>query len=340
MTQRAHGGPDGEGPSPFDFSTNANACGPCPVALAAVQAADAASYPDPRYRALRERLAAHHGVSSCRIVPAASASEAILRLTARAVQRRVRQVSVPALAYGDYRHAANAWSLPVTARGAGVGVGGPDTLAWACDPSSPLGQADGPGDLAGAAMAVLDRAYAPLRLEGADPWPGEALDAVWQLWTPNKALGMTGIRAAYLVAPAGAQAEVDALERLAPSWPIGSHGVAMLDAWCRPDAQAWLADTLPTLRAWKLRQQRLFDRLGWRWLPSEANFFVVRSPTGAPADLPARLRACGVQVRDCASFGLPGHLRLGVLPPPAQQALADAVDRVAAPATTMHAPPT
>ncbi|MDD2690854.1 MAG: hypothetical protein PHX69_03610, partial [Simplicispira sp.] len=35
----------------------------------------------------------------------------------------------------------------------------------------------------------------------------------------------------------------------------------------------------------------------------------------------AHLRAQGIKVRDCASFGLPGHWRLGVLAPQAQAAL-------------------
>jgi histidinol-phosphate aminotransferase len=334
MNLRTHGGPDASGPAPFDFSTNANACGPCPMALDAIRAVDPRAYPDSRYRALRERLARHHGVDALRIVPAASASEAIQRITARAVQRGVEQVSLPALAYGDYRHAADAWRLSVAARGAAT----IDTLAWACDPSSPLGRSDDPQATAGAAIRVVDRAYAPLRLEGSDRWTGAALADVWQLWTPNKALGLTGIRAAYLVAPVGAQDEVAALERLAPSWPIGSHGVAMLDAWCRPDTRSWLADSRDTLRAWKIAQQSLCAELGWSCLPSEANFFVARLPEDRPADLLPRLRADGVQLRDCASFGLPGHVRLGVLPPHAQNALATAARQAHARPTTIHAP--
>ena len=46
-----HGGPDAAGVPVFDFSTNSNACGPCPEALHAVQAADATRYPDPAYTA-------------------------------------------------------------------------------------------------------------------------------------------------------------------------------------------------------------------------------------------------------------------------------------------------
>ena len=53
-----HGGPDAGGIPVLDFSTNSNACGPCPDALAVVQQADATRYPDPAYTALRAQLAA------------------------------------------------------------------------------------------------------------------------------------------------------------------------------------------------------------------------------------------------------------------------------------------
>jgi signal transduction histidine kinase len=58
MTTPQHGGTDALGVPRWDFSTNANACGPCPSALKAVQQADARHYPDPAYTALRESLAA------------------------------------------------------------------------------------------------------------------------------------------------------------------------------------------------------------------------------------------------------------------------------------------
>ncbi len=52
-----HGGPDALGVPAHDFSTNSNACGPCPAVLAALQQADATRYPDPAYTALRAALA-------------------------------------------------------------------------------------------------------------------------------------------------------------------------------------------------------------------------------------------------------------------------------------------
>jgi histidinol-phosphate/aromatic aminotransferase/cobyric acid decarboxylase-like protein len=45
--------------------------------------------------------------------------------------------------------------------------------------------------------------------------------------------------------------------------------------------------------------------------PSDANFVLVRVEEGA-AGTRARLARHGVLVRDCTSFGLPGHIRVAV----------------------------
>lgn len=316
---RVHGGPDAGGPSNWDFSTNANACGPCPQALAAVSAADATSYCDPAYTALREALAVHHGVDSARIVCAGSASEFIFRITAWSARQGVRNVCLPVHAYGDYVQAARAWNLTATAlplRG---------SLAWACDPSSPFGAAHSDVSLLARSdlIAVLDRAYEPLRLEQALALEESQLERVWQLWTPNKALGLTGVRGAYAIAPLNSDDAVAALDALAPSWVIGAHGVAMLHAWCEPAVQQWLADSRSVLSRWKDRQIELCNALGWTVAPSHANFFVC--DLGRPIPEVIRkltaLRSCGVRLRDCTSFGLPGLVRLSVQPPAAQDAL-------------------
>lgn len=323
-----HGGPDALGVPLHDFSTNSNACGPCPGAVQALREADARHYPDPAYTALREHLGAFHSVAPARIVIAGSASEFIHRITAFAARQGVRAVAVPVHGYGDYTRAAQAWGLDVrpAVPGADPAVTG---LCWACEPASPLGTPD-PALAAWAqigaqdgALRVLDCAYAPLRLEGtASHMPAHA----WQLWTPNKALGLTGVRAAYAIAPqAQPPQDLAALQSLAPSWPIGAHGVALLTAWTLASTQRWLGDSLDTLRAWKAQQQALCESLGWAVLPgSLANYFVARPGV---QDLPAALAALreeGIKLRDCASFGLPGQVRLGVLAPRACEDLAGA----------------
>ncbi|HEY0820684.1 MAG TPA: aminotransferase class I/II-fold pyridoxal phosphate-dependent enzyme, partial [Rhizobacter sp.] len=168
------------------------------------------------------------------------------------------------------------------------------------------------------ATLVVDRAYAPLRLGGdAPPLPAQA----WQLWSPNKALGLTGVRGAYAIAPPD-DALLDDLHMLAPSWPLGAHGVALLEAWADAATQAWLADSLHTLRAWKRQQLALCAELGWTCDEGSVTpFYTVRWTDAA---LLPRLRERGVKLRDTTSMGLPGHVRMSVQPPAAQQALRDA----------------
>ncbi len=328
MSTPLHGGPDAAGIPVFDFSTNSNACGPCPEALHAVQMADATRYPDPAYNALRESLGAFHGVAPERIVLAASASEFIHRITALAAQQGALQVAVPLHSYGDYAQAAQVRRLDVL-RGSELAAG----LQWACEPSSPLGREDpavrawrGCESGGDRGFRVLDCAYVPLRLDPEDAWAGTPSprlpSACWQLWTPNKAMGLTGVRAAYAIAPADCEAQACALTALAPSWPVGAHGVALLQVWTLPAVQQWLVQSLATLRAWKARQLALCDDLGWAVLAgSLANYFCAQPATNTlQCDL-AALRASGIKLRDATSFGLPGTVRLGVLAPAAQDAL-------------------
>ena len=362
----SHGGPDALGIPPHDFSTNANACGPCPPVLQTLQQAPVHTYPDPACTAVRQRLGRWHGVAAERIVIGASASELIFRLTAAmGLVGQGRQagagvpsahdplpvrtgplpagarplpppvVWVPRHAYGDYARAAQAHGLPVRvwdtvrdiprdATGSGSGSASCSLqLLWATEPSSPLGHT--PEGLADAVHArpsharqtvalqgvpgdspplwVLDRAYAPLRLSGTDPFASTALDAVWQLFSPNKALGMTGVRGAWLVAPAAClndagslQAELlGHLQALAPSWPLGAHGEVMLMAWPEPAVQQWLARSLDTLRDWKAQLEEGLRRRDWTVLPSVSTFCCARPPRSAleaalsmmrPSDMP------------------------------------------------------
>ena len=105
---------------------------------------------------------------------------------------------------------------------------------------------------------------------------------------------------------------------MAPSWVLGAHGVAMLSAWAQADTQAWVTESLCTMRQWKQHQVGVLENAGWTVMPSNANFFCARPP--AVLDLPtllATLRTHGIKLRDATSFGLPGWVRLGVLPVPA-----------------------
>ena len=334
--KRIHGGTDALGLPKFDFSTNSNACGPSPLTQAAISQADATRYPDPGYTALRDKLAAFHGCEAGRIVIACSASEFIFRITALAKLQGVSAVFMPPHSFGDYTHAAHAWGLSTSMNAKDA------DLVWHCQPSSPLGQVNS-GDIAVSpdAIQVLDLAYAPLQLSGGAPMDsrlrgsdgsndglnGGSHSTVWQLYSPNKALGLTGVRAAYAVAPLGSRALVNQLAGLSASWPLGAHGVALLESWVTADVQTWLANSLQTLQVWKTRQITLLESLGWTCQPSVTNFFcaVPRLANGLTlVQVLTALRSQGIKLRDTTSFGLLGQVRLSVLPPVAQDALQNA----------------
>jgi histidinol-phosphate aminotransferase len=330
MTPRIHGGPDAQGVLPHDFSTCAHPLGPCPGAWQAVQAADARHYPDPESTALRQRLAAHHGVAPERVLVAASASEFIQRITATALVLHAGPVIVPAQAYGDYAAAAQAWGRPLaSAASADAADLSHAALRWCADPGSPCGQDDPVPPKPNEVPTVLDRAYAPLRVSGRSHWTPDAADAVFQLWTPNKALGLTGVRGAYVIAPRHAPALLMArLHALAPSWPMGAHAVAMLHAWCEPGTAAWLAGSLPALAQARAALAAGLAERGFVLRPGAAPFFCARVPLRWQ-DAARASRKHGVAVRDCSSFGLPGHWRLNALPAASCTALWRALEAVA-----------
>lgn len=329
---RVHGGPDARGPVPHDFSSNANAAGPLPSVLRAVQQADRSRYPDPRYQALREALGGWHGVSPQRIVPAASGSAFIQQITrAAAAWAGVRRVSVPSPGYGDYADAARASGLERLVYRALADALRPQAgeLWWVTEPSSPDGTTAGAALVpwlrmadAARAVVVVDAAYQPLRLDGAAAL-APTLPA-WQLWSPNKACGLTGVRGAYAIAPPGAEAVAEALVAESPSWALGAEGVAMLQAFATAPAQAELAEARARLAEWRAELATLLQEAGWAvgHAQSVVPFFCAWPPK--PVDL-AALRSAGVQLRDTASMGLPGAFRLSAQPPASLQALRSAL---------------
>ncbi len=318
-----HGGSD-SGPAVLhDFSTNANPL-PAPASLsAALHAADRCRYPDPQYLALREHLGSAHGVGAECILPASGGAEAIRRLSLAALLQGLREVWVPSPGFGDYAAAAHALGLRVRPY-ADVdellqGLSG-DTMVWLCEPCNPTGASLTSAQIAAiakrAALTVLDRAYEPLRLAGRPP---DIPASCWQLHCPNKALGHTGVRAAYLLAPK-ANALSDRLQSLAASWVLSAEGQVLLLQLHRPEIQAWLADSRSQLRLWTAQQREMLAGLGWQQRDSCTPFWLARPAAALP-----ELRCSGIKLRDASSFGLPGWVRIATLPPQSQLALMESL---------------
>ena len=118
----------------------------------------------------------------------------------------------------------------------------------------------------------------------------------------TKLLACPGLRVGYVLAPD--DAFVATLQGRQPAWSLnGPAADSIADLLDRVDLPAWTA-AIAVLRG------QLVDVLraaGFSPEPSDANFVLVRAP-----GLRARLAPHGILVRDCASFGLPGHVRIAV----------------------------
>ncbi|MBO5555980.1 MAG: aminotransferase class I/II-fold pyridoxal phosphate-dependent enzyme, partial [Oscillospiraceae bacterium] len=139
------------GEKPLDFSANVSPLGmPETARAAAAQSlAEAGRYPDPRCRALREALAARHGVPSEQIVCGAGAADLIWRLP-RALGPKSALVFAPGFA--EYERALEAQGckvrryFPEEARDFSPGEElltalGPDLdMAFLCQPNNPTGR--------------------------------------------------------------------------------------------------------------------------------------------------------------------------------------------------------
>ena len=91
--------------------------------------------------------------------------------------------------------------------------------------------------------------------------------SAWQLWSPNKSLGLTGVRAAYAVALLVPKGMVPA-ESCAIVAPWGGSWRGLVGGLGRTGRAAMGADCLPTLRSWKDRQMPCAPNWAGPWCPA------------------------------------------------------------------------
>jgi len=162
------------------------------------------------------------------------------------------------------------------------------------NPHNPTGRLAPANDRA----EVWDEAFYPL---ATGSWTrGDAAVVVGSL---TKLLACPGLRIGYVLAP-----EAGLIEKLAlrqPRWSVNGLAVAALpDLLAGADLAGWAA-AVTELR------EALVELLGAHGLdpqPSDANYVLCARAPG----LRERLAPHGVVVRDCASFGLPGQVRVAV----------------------------
>jgi histidinol-phosphate/aromatic aminotransferase/cobyric acid decarboxylase-like protein len=176
----------------------------------------------------------------------------------------------------------------------------PDTPGIRSNPNNPTGRLAGPSVTA----AVWDEAFYPLAAgvwSRGDVAAGRAAVAIGSL---TKVFACPGLRVGYV------HADPAAIARLAgrqPRWSLNGLAAALVpELLARADLAAWAAATA--------RRRAVLAAAIPGVEPSDANYVLVRvgDAAGTAAGARERLARQGVLVRDCTSFGLPGHIRIAV----------------------------
>ena len=335
VSLRVHGGPREEELRPLgldsesiiDFSTCLNPYGPCPAVVRAVRSARIDRYPDPTARAARVALADVLDIDPDELVLGNGAAD-LLWTIARTFLRPGGTVMIVEPTFAEFRAAAWATGARVAevrtdaregfhvdpARVATVLEQTHPDLVYLCDPNNPTGTVVRAPEIARLAADhpdvgfVLDQAFLSLSDTFAD-LAVRLPPNVLCLRSLTKEHAIAGVRVGYVLCHRDAAARVEASR---PSWTTSAPAQAAVLAACAEPH--FVEVTRPQLLADRERLRGILDRHGLGALPSVAPFLLV--PVGNSTDLRHRLLLRHrILVRDCASFGLSGFVRLSARPP-------------------------
>jgi histidinol-phosphate/aromatic aminotransferase/cobyric acid decarboxylase-like protein len=321
----------------LDLSVNVNPYGPHPDVVDAVQRAPLDAYPDPEATAVREALGERWSVVPERVAFGNGASELIWALAQLLVPAGGKLLLVEP-AFSELRAAAEAAGASITswrvdpasppdlgALGRELDLSAPALVAL-CTPTSPSGAAVPHEAILRLAFDhprvtfLLDESFLSLSDGHADldePLP----DNVIRLRSMTKDHALPGVRIGYLLAPPELVRAIDGVRQ---AWPTGT--LAQAAALAALAHEPFVAESRSRLRSDRRALANGLRALGYAPLPTTAPYLVFDAGDGAA--LRARLLERGVLVRDCASFGLPRHVRVAARPEPDRERLLDALARI------------
>jgi histidinol-phosphate aminotransferase len=312
----------------LDFSVNTNPA-PMPDELRRVIAtADATTYPDSESRRLRETAAAAYGVSPDQILAGNGSSELIWLIALAYLDARdvvlVRQPT-----FGEYQTAASVMGACTVRYERDLETALAQhrpRAAFVCNPNNPTGDRLAPAALerlAGAnpeTLLVIDEAYADF-VEGRPTSIAQSMaDNVIVLRSLTKFSALAGLRVGLAFAQ---PAVVAALRKVKPPWNVNAIAHAAGEYALRHPE---LLPDLGRLHAGRDELMHGLRRLGFQPQPSDCNFFLVQVGNGA--DIRRKLLEHDCLVRDCASFGLPEHVRIATRSPEDNRRLLAAFEAV------------
>ena len=330
----------------LDFSASISPLGPPAGLWDALRQVDLTAYPDPECLELREALAQRLETAVDRILVGNGSTELIHLLARAYLSPPPAGCANAALlltpTYGEYAGAgalAGAEVLELSARresgfrwdlaqaGEIIRARRP-ALVFLCNPNNPTGVYLDSEEVSALAQAVaqtggllvLDEAYLSFVAAGwnslalLEPGSGVA-DNVVILRSMTKDYALTGLRLGYSLAGPEITGR---LARFQPDWSV--NGLAQAAGLVALADTGYLPAARQAVDAAKSYLTAALTALGFGVRPAAANFLLVEVGDGAAWQ--DRLMRRGIFVRDCASFGLPDCIRIGIRPMPDCQRLA------------------
>jgi histidinol-phosphate aminotransferase len=306
----------------LDFSVCINPFMPPPNVGEALPDIPLGRYPDSEAGELGRRLAENQGVSADNILVGSGTTE-LIRLIALAYFRPGDPVLILEPTYGEYEVASRIMGADVIKQWVQTGDDfAPrikETVAlirehrpravFLCNPNNPTGKylarreierilaaiEDGLLVLDEAYLAFVDRSWAsPELISGGN---------LVILRSMTKDYGLAGLRLGYSLA---SREITDVLRRVRPPWNV--NAVAQKVGIMVLQEVRYLEQTKQKTKEAKQFLVEGLIKLGLHLLPSEANYFLTK--VGDAREFRAVLLRKGIQVRDCASFGLPEYIRI------------------------------
>lgn len=306
----------------IDFSVSTSPLGIPPGVLSRLGRREISEYPDSRSIELRRSIARRTGVDEKCVLAGAGSTE-LIRLAVLACLDGTDKALIIGPTYGEYRtaceiagaevltcdaHPHNDFQPNIEAVITSIHLEKPK-IVFICNPNNPTGFYLGADDFekilaaAGDSLLVLDEAY--ISFVGGS-WDSTGyLDRgnLLVLRSMTKDYALAGLRLGYALAQ---EDIIEVLQRVCPPWNVNAAasraGIAALEMDDYPGKSRALA------AEGKRYLVRGIGKLGFRCVPSAANFFLVE--VGNASGLRSRLLEKKILVRDCASFGLPGYMRI------------------------------
>jgi len=310
-------------PGLVKLNTNENPFGPSPRAIDAMRAEAADTlrlYPDPQASALRETLAAYHGVSIDQVFVGNGSDEVLAHVFA-ALLKHERPLRFPDITYSFYPTYCRLFDIEqqlvplddqMRVRLADYPASGPIILA---NPNAPTGVALTRREIESLLEAnpdmpvVIDEAYVDFGAETAIPLVGRHPNLL-VVHTMSKSRALAGLRVGYAI---GDAALIEGLTRVKDSfnsYPLSR--IAQAGAAASVKDEAYFQQSRAAVIEGRTRMVGGLQQLGFEVLPSSANFVFARLPGRGGAELAQALRDRAVLVRHFGAPRIADYLRITV----------------------------